>query len=358
MCNAWNHSPSCTCGWGGDGHLGRRTLFSSLIQSNVVFKTYRDLWLGFTNPNAKCPVCGASVYFYASPNGGRVFFDELGPPWPKHPCTDYGKPVIRLTPPVILREELNKTHLKDGWIPYLCQDIQTIRGGKSIFQLTGLVNDQKQTFFSTKDGLSEGAPFLVKQNEDGQIWLSTLISSRFEIKAETIRVFKFESDVHSLYDSPVPKARIYKDKLGRSTGKKKIISSHAKSKNLIIVEKNLQKCSQCGAKVNNLDKHIEKAHLNQTLYKCVECGVEVRDLEKHHKKTHTIEAKINAEYEKIRREKRRLELKNRRSTAKQVSVLARRGICPLCDYRSKSEMAMIAHIRAIHNKNPAELIKG
>jgi len=42
----------------------------------------------FTNPNASCPVCGAPVYFYQSSQGGRVFFDELGPPWPKHPCTD------------------------------------------------------------------------------------------------------------------------------------------------------------------------------------------------------------------------------------------------------------------------------
>jgi hypothetical protein len=42
----------------------------------------------YVNPNARCPVCGASVYFYQSPFGGRVFFDELGPPWPKHPCTD------------------------------------------------------------------------------------------------------------------------------------------------------------------------------------------------------------------------------------------------------------------------------
>jgi hypothetical protein len=33
-------------------------------------------------------VCGASVYYYQNEHGSRVFFDELGPPWPKHPCTD------------------------------------------------------------------------------------------------------------------------------------------------------------------------------------------------------------------------------------------------------------------------------
>lgn len=46
----------------------------------------------FTTPNARCPVCSASVFFYVSPYGGRVFFDNLGPPWPKHPCTDNGRP--------------------------------------------------------------------------------------------------------------------------------------------------------------------------------------------------------------------------------------------------------------------------
>lgn len=42
----------------------------------------------FVEPNAECPVCGADVFFYQNEQGSRVFFDELGPPWPKHPCTD------------------------------------------------------------------------------------------------------------------------------------------------------------------------------------------------------------------------------------------------------------------------------
>lgn len=42
----------------------------------------------YTNPNARCPVCGASVFFYANAFGSRVYFDDLGHPWPKHPCTD------------------------------------------------------------------------------------------------------------------------------------------------------------------------------------------------------------------------------------------------------------------------------
>lgn len=42
----------------------------------------------YVNPNAHCPRCGVPVFFYQSPDGGRVFFDDLGWPWPKHPCTD------------------------------------------------------------------------------------------------------------------------------------------------------------------------------------------------------------------------------------------------------------------------------
>ncbi|QDT90167.1 hypothetical protein [Gimesia algae] len=52
------------------------------------FKTESRVSVCFVTPNALCPVCGESVYYYQNKNGSRVFFDELGHPWPKHPCTD------------------------------------------------------------------------------------------------------------------------------------------------------------------------------------------------------------------------------------------------------------------------------
>jgi hypothetical protein len=48
----------------------------------------RSLRQCYVNPNATCLVCSAGVYFYANRFGSRVYFHELGPPWPKHPCTD------------------------------------------------------------------------------------------------------------------------------------------------------------------------------------------------------------------------------------------------------------------------------
>lgn len=123
-CNAWNHSADCNCGWGGVWHgntsisqNSRNGQAKPLLYVLTGKESNRDC---FVNPNANCPVCGASVFFYQSPNGGRVFFDELGPPWPKHPCTD--------NPNVSDRQLLRDTSRKlkgkqpiwerDGWEPF------------------------------------------------------------------------------------------------------------------------------------------------------------------------------------------------------------------------------------------------
>lgn len=49
---------------------------------NDVASTSRNV----TIPNARCPRCHDPVFFFMAANGGRVFFDSLGTPWPKHPC--------------------------------------------------------------------------------------------------------------------------------------------------------------------------------------------------------------------------------------------------------------------------------
>jgi len=60
------------------------------------------------SPNADCPVCGSPVFFYQNAAGSRVFFDELGPPWPRHPCTNHtaasrGEPAV---PVVVMANSL------------------------------------------------------------------------------------------------------------------------------------------------------------------------------------------------------------------------------------------------------------
>lgn len=54
-----------------------------------------------------CHVCGAGVFFVRH-NGGSVWFDDLGYPWPKHPCFDddyYG---------TLLRKALEDEHRKNA----------------------------------------------------------------------------------------------------------------------------------------------------------------------------------------------------------------------------------------------------
>ncbi|MDX3808485.1 MAG: hypothetical protein QHC89_19110, partial [Bosea sp. (in: a-proteobacteria)] len=91
----YNHYPSCTCGWCVKGRMSRsqrdafERLFpvrdaTHLLQQHRV----RSRIACYVNPNARCPVCDQPVFFYANAAGSRVFFDDLGPPWPKHPCTD------------------------------------------------------------------------------------------------------------------------------------------------------------------------------------------------------------------------------------------------------------------------------
>jgi hypothetical protein len=84
VCNAWNHSLGCTCGWGGEGHLGGGGYGGyGWVASST--------WGGGTSldsPNAHCPRCQDPVYFVRPLNGGALWLDEMGPPWPKHPCMD------------------------------------------------------------------------------------------------------------------------------------------------------------------------------------------------------------------------------------------------------------------------------
>src|ERR1035441_499188 len=98
MCNAYNHPPGCTCGWGGEGHAGRSdggwSYAPPINHWAAVTREWRER--DFTRPT-QCPECGKDVFFIRH-NGGSVWADELGWPWPIHPCFDKpGEPTHRVT---------------------------------------------------------------------------------------------------------------------------------------------------------------------------------------------------------------------------------------------------------------------
>lgn len=129
-CNAWNHPLDCDCGFrGGHGHGNYSGgSISKSVNIHIADEFYANYWAydrrtnyeSYVNPNARCPVCHKAVFFYQSPYGGRVFFDELGPPWPKHPCTDNSsssqyKPVSYLAPAKTKGRKIKWQ--EDGWEP-------------------------------------------------------------------------------------------------------------------------------------------------------------------------------------------------------------------------------------------------
>lgn len=137
MCNAWNHPINCHCGWGGDGHLGRSSGDNGdcgpRSYTDWAHEAYHSASAAYTNPNARCPVCQKRVYFYQSPEGGRVYFDELGPPWPKHPCTDQVGPKSVKDVTSISRTSASVRYewQQDGWRPYICDSfaLEIIQSG-------------------------------------------------------------------------------------------------------------------------------------------------------------------------------------------------------------------------------------
>lgn len=43
-------------------------------------------WCGARTRPARCPTCRERVFYFHCKCGSKVFFDELGPEWPKHSC--------------------------------------------------------------------------------------------------------------------------------------------------------------------------------------------------------------------------------------------------------------------------------
>lgn len=92
----YRHYSDCSCGWCDKSGFGRFDAApAKATYTNVSARGHleRNSAGGgraacFVNPNARCPECFAAVFYYQNEFGSRVFFDDLGPPWPKHKCTD------------------------------------------------------------------------------------------------------------------------------------------------------------------------------------------------------------------------------------------------------------------------------
>lgn len=170
-CNAWNHPPGCTCDFRG----GWRGVYGGGDDHPPGYWQRSD---SYTDPNARCPKCGASVFFYKSPMGGRVFFDELGPPWPKHPCTDNGAAARGRNSGPRPRSLRPATARADRWLPLFCARVErsvSYPTAVTVLMLDLRVKGSKRYYGLVDRGqIDHRTPFLWKQRDDGSIEVSTL----------------------------------------------------------------------------------------------------------------------------------------------------------------------------------------
>lgn len=136
----------------------------------------------YVNPNAKCPVCGDPVFFYQNQFGSKVYFDDLGPPWPKHACTDNSdyykrsgraaqiiEPAIRDLDEISTIQSLHKQSFTDlqssfvakykskPWAPYRVEWCER-RGSEHLLVLHGLSEGSAPRLFLKASGFNRRAP--------------------------------------------------------------------------------------------------------------------------------------------------------------------------------------------------------
>jgi len=242
MCNSANHSPSCTCGFGGQGHLGQRTGFHSVASKQVYSNSksiYDYTYASFVTPNAHCPVCGAEVFFYQSESGSRVFFDELGPPWSKHPCTD--KQQTKTQSKVKSESFSEKKHyhwLNNGWEPFILQEKHAVHN--NFIAITGSYKRVEKTFyFKNNIILLKNKPIQIKFIDKCSFEMSTfVIENGNRVFEEIYNIYSNLQVAHQESQKKIYDRKYRKVKSVTNVNKKtKVVSSQKESKTILNLSK-------------------------------------------------------------------------------------------------------------------------
>ena len=179
----------------------------------------------FVNPHATCPVCGAEVFYYEAPNGGRVYFDALGPPWPKHPCTDNpavaavgrgasstrGVPdgttaIVSNRPIGDGSQPRNYPWQGQGWMPLPASQVEPILKGYFL-KIRGLFERQEITLFIRHmQGINKKSPMLLRRTKDPHVFeFSSVVARRFNSVMVILEIkLKAYSQLHRAKSSRRP----------------------------------------------------------------------------------------------------------------------------------------------------------
>ncbi len=150
----YNHYSWCSCGWCVNKNRGyvKDRVYKYEDKGNSSDFSKVETYESFTIPNVRCKCCGKEIYFYQSPYGGKVFFNELGHPWEKHCCE---KKCCAKEKETIPYDELeirtitkNKPSWeKDGWFPAIFMKAEKFNSSLIKIILKSMVDYKEYTFF-------------------------------------------------------------------------------------------------------------------------------------------------------------------------------------------------------------------
>ena len=88
--------------------------------------TTHGYWCNTRTYPTRCRYCGDPVYYFSCDHGCRVFFNELGAPWPEHRCLDYliaqygrefieeGMAIMMMTPGVEIGRQIDPAYARNA----------------------------------------------------------------------------------------------------------------------------------------------------------------------------------------------------------------------------------------------------
>jgi len=264
----YNHYYWCNCGWcvkdRGYRYISEEKISNSI--SILQIETYES----FTVPNVKCKCCGDEIFFYQSPFGGKVFFNELGHPWEKHCCEPKccGKeiasiPYERLDKYRIINSRKEPIWKQEGWIPaiYIKHESYDI----SIVKITlkAMDNYQEYSFL-----ISSKSFFLLKNREGLIVNFKSIDTNIFEISfyyydRKIIIKGSSSSNVEFLSTNKqknIVKKKKYKTNSNKKNQKQQSVLKEKKDKSNLIVNQDNKKIFN---KIS-LEKNQEKVHITKS----------------------------------------------------------------------------------------------
>lgn len=251
MCNAFNHPPNCACGWGGVWYGSNSEegnwLFNKEPRARKLGRqrgTHESPSGGLTVPNSKCPVCGENVFYYESPYGGRVFFDDLGPPWPKHPCTSGDNNSARVAEP-------NPWQKRD-WKPLSAVSIDKSKNHDGVYVLTGENICSPYKFYFSAQEIVMAEIVRYRPTKLGQFEVSILDYDTTNTDWLVWSGVLFTDEKKAAVSHPVSKAVIHTHQVEPASSTKKASPKQPK----------LIQCPDCQSNLNpkNFLKHLLAQH--------------------------------------------------------------------------------------------------